>query len=221
MRIFLAALRARLDAGATPYFRALADGGLSRAAFVDSQVQFFTAVAHFNRPMMLLASRMPRLEERLSLVENVFDEHGRGDLARSHERTFLDLLARLDVPEHDVRARPVGPEVRAFNAMLDGVCGAGDPYTAIATLGMIEDLFAVLSAAIGRGIVARGWLGLDEVVHYSTHEVLDVKHCEAFHRIVEPHWPSRRDAIAAGYELGGRSFLQLYDGLYARHHGPA
>lgn len=220
MRTWLRALRARLDASSTPFFRSLADGTMSRGAFVHSQVQFFRAVAHFNRPMLVLASRLDRLEDRLPLVQNAFDEHGRGDLAGSHERTFLELLSRLGVPEHEVRARPMGPEVSAFNAMLDGVCGVGDPYGAVATLGIIEDLFAVLSGELGRGIVARGWLRRDEVVHYATHEVLDLEHCEMFHRIVEPLWNTRRDVIAAGFELGGRAFVQLFDGLYAAASAP-
>ncbi|MBI2390538.1 MAG: iron-containing redox enzyme family protein [Deltaproteobacteria bacterium] len=215
MRTWLAALRARLDASSTPYFRALADGSLSRAAFVESQVQFFRAVAHFNRPMLVLASRLERLEDRLPLVQNAFDEHGRGELAGSHERTFLELLARLGVAEREARARPIGPAVRAFNATLDGVCGAGEAFGAVATLGIIEDLFAVLSAELGRGIVARGWLRRDEVVHYATHEVLDLEHSEMFHRIVEPLWATRRDEIAAGFELGAHAFLQLFDALHA------
>jgi hypothetical protein len=31
---------------------------------------------------------------RLSLLENVHDEHGEGNLSLSHERTFLTLLQR-------------------------------------------------------------------------------------------------------------------------------
>lgn len=214
MRSFLSSLRQRLAAPQSPFFRALHDGSFERDDFVETQVQFFTAVAHFNRPMMALASRMDRIDERFPLVDNVFDEHGRGKLGGSHERTFVELLERLGVPEAQLRARTIGPAVRAFNAAVDGACHHGPVYTAVAMLGMIEDLFAVLSASIGRGIVERGWLDREAIVHYATHEVLDVEHCEAFHRVVEPHWPERREEIAAGYELGGYVFVRLYDDLY-------
>lgn len=214
MRAYLAGLRARLDATNSPYFRALSDGSFEREDFVETQVQFFTAVAHFNRPMLALASRLERVEERFPLVDNAFDEHGRGKLGGSHERTFLELLERLGVPEPVVRARTVGPEVAAFNATVDGTCSTGPAYGAVAALGIIEDLFAVLSAAIGRAIVGRGWLAERDVVHYATHEILDLDHSEAFHRIVEPHWSTRRAEIAAGYELGGYVFVRLYDDLY-------
>lgn len=214
MRTYLAGLRARLAATEGSYFRALRDGSFTREDFVETQVQFFTAVAHFNRPMLALASRLERLEERFPLIDNAFDEHGRGKLGGSHERTFLELLGRLGVPEDVVRARTVGPEVRAFDAAIDGACSLGPVYGAVAALGMIEDLFAVLSAAIGRAIVARGWLTEHEIVHYATHEVLDLEHCEAFHRVVEPHWPARAQEIAAGYELGGYVFVRLFEDLY-------
>jgi hypothetical protein len=214
MRAFLADLRGRLHATDTPYFQALADGTFERDDFIETQVQFFSAVAHFNRPMMAVASRLDRLEERLPFVENVFDEHGRGTLAGSHERTFLELLARLGVDEPTARARTGGPEVSAFNAAVDGICRHGSVLGAIAALGMIEDLFGVLSAAIGRAIVERGWLTPDALVHYATHEVLDREHSEAFHRLVEAHWPKQRAEIAAGYELGGFVFVRLYDDLF-------
>ena len=52
---------------------ALADGSFSREDFVETQVQFLFAVVFFSRPMAVLAGRLPRPEQRLSLLENVHD----------------------------------------------------------------------------------------------------------------------------------------------------
>jgi hypothetical protein len=206
-------LKAKWDAPRTPYFRALTDGSFERDDFVATQIQFLDAVAHFAKPMEILAGRVS-VADRQSLIDNIADEHGHGDAAASHEETFLELLGRLGAPRSVVSSRRRGPEVIAFNAALDGVCAKGDPFTAVATLAVIEDIFAGLSTLIGQSIVHRGWLTKSDVVHYATHEVLDVHHSDSFYAIVEPRFAEHRTAIAAGLELGGYIFLRMYDDLY-------
>lgn len=217
MRDFLQALKARVAPLDNPYLRALGDGSFEREDFVETQIQFLLAVVYFSRPMAILAARLPRPEQRLSLLENVRDEHGGGELAGSHERTFLTLLARLGVSTSEIDRRAQWPEIRAFNAMLLGVCAHDDVPTALAMLGVIEDLFSGISARIGRAIVGRGWLQEEALTHYPTHEVIDLGHAEGFYRLIEPL--SRTDArveyqVEQGLELGAYSFLRLYEDLF-------
>lgn len=218
MRATITALKERLDVESWPYLAALADGRFDRGDFVETQKQFLYAVVFFSRPMAVLAARMPRPEQRLSILGNVSDEHGNGELRLSHEATFLTLLARLGVHTDEVEATAMWPEVRAFNTALTGLTMTDDVPTGIAALGMIEDLFAGISTRIGRGLLAQGWLQADELVHYKTHEELDVQHSDDFYRIVEPRWddgPRARYQVTQGLELGGALLRQLYDGLWA------
>lgn len=217
MRKYLEALKQRTAPLDNTYLRALREGSLSREDFVETQVQFLFAVVFFSRPMAALAARMPRPEMRLALLDNVRDEHGSGDLSLSHERTFLELLARFDVSREQVERRALWPEVRAFNTLLSGLCMLDDTSTAVAALGVIEDLFSSISADIGRSIVKRGWLKEEQVVHYPTHEELDVEHAEGFYRLVEPLYgvhPRHAYQIEQGLELGAYAFMGLYEGLY-------
>ncbi|HEU4533877.1 MAG TPA: iron-containing redox enzyme family protein [Polyangiaceae bacterium] len=217
MRDYLAALKRRLAPADSPYLRALHDGSLTRDEFVATQVQFLFAVAFFSRPMAALAGRLPRPEMRLALLENVADEHGSGNLRFCHESTFLALLARLGVTPEQIERRALWPEVRAFNTVLVGACALDDTLTALAALGIVEDLFAGISASIGRGIVARGFLACDQVVHYATHEALDVDHAEGFYRELEGPYarhPRHAYQVQQGLELGGYAFLRLYEDLY-------
>jgi pyrroloquinoline quinone (PQQ) biosynthesis protein C len=185
LRATVAALKDRLRPLDGPYLRALADGSLSREDFVETQIQFLFAVVFFSRPMAALAGRLPRPEMRLSLLDNVRDEHGEGNLSLSHERTFLALLARLGVALPEIERRALWPEVRAFNTVLAGACLLDDTLTGLAALGIVEDLFSGISAALGRGIVARGFLQAGELVHYQAHEVLDVSHAEGFYAVLD------------------------------------
>lgn len=217
MRTHLSDVKARAAVDAAPYFRALAEKTFPKDDFVETQAQFLFAVVHFARPMATLAARLPSPEDRALVLSNVWDEHGHGDLSRSHQATFLELLARLGLSREALDARAQWPEVRAFNTLLTGLCAHDDVLTALATLGVIEDLFSGISARIGHALVASGWLGEADVVHYRTHETLDVSHAEDFYRLVEPLWakgPRERYQVQQGLELGASAFLTLYRGLW-------
>ncbi|ATB50088.1 TenA family transcriptional regulator [Corallococcus macrosporus] len=221
LRQHIASLKAEWSALELPYLRALREGSFSREDFVETQLQFLAAVAHFPRPMAMLASRLPTSAQRLPLVENIFDEHGRGALAQGHERTFRLLLSRLGVAPARVEQHVPWPEVRAFNVALTGISAFEGPLTGLAVFGIIEDLFSGISLELGRGIVARGWLGAGEVVHYPTHADLDEQHAEGFYQQLDA--PYGTDAGAAveieqGLALGGHLFLGMYDGLFRARH---
>lgn len=217
MRTYIARLKERLNVSANPYLRALHDGSLSREDFIETQIQFLFAVVFFSRPMAVLAGRLPRPEMRISLLHNVGDEHGEGDLSLSHERTFLELLERLGISSADIERRALWPEVRAFNTSLAGLCTLDDTLTGLAALGVIEDLFAGISASIGRGIIERGWMEETQVVHYATHEALDVSHADGFYRELDGPYathPRHRYQIEQGLELGAYVFLRMYEDLH-------
>ena len=217
LRQHIAGLETAWNVPDAPYFRALREGTFAREDFVETQRQFFAAVAHFSRPMAVLASRLPRAEQRLPLVENIFDEHGRGTLAHGHEHTFRTLLERLGVPAPRVDALVSWPEVRAFNLALTGIAAFEDPLTGLAVFGIIEDLFSGISLALGRSIVERGWLDAAQVVHYPTHANLDELHAEGFiQQLDAPHEadPASAHVIEQGLTLGVHLFLSLYDDLF-------
>ncbi|HEY0840547.1 MAG TPA: iron-containing redox enzyme family protein [Vulgatibacter sp.] len=217
MRRYIDRLKSTCAPLDNPYLCSLRDGSMSRDDFVETQIQFLFAVVFFGRPMAVLAGRLPRPEMRISLLGNVHDELGSGDLSLSHERTFLAFLARFGVTLEEIERRALWPEVRAFNTVLAGVCTLDDTPTATAALGIVEDLFASISSAIGQAVVERGWLRREDLVHYTTHEVLDVTHAEGFYgqldRLYDSH-PRHAYQIDQGLELGAYAFLRMYEDLH-------
>jgi len=217
MREAIDELKRRISPGTIPYVTALRDGAMSKDDFIETQIQFLFAVVFFARPMATLAGRLPRPQSRATLLQNIRDEHGNGNLSVCHESTFVDLLERLGVTREEIDTRALWPEVRAFNTTLAGLCALDDAFTGLATLGIIEDCFSTISAGIGRGIVARGFLPEALVVHYATHEKLDVEHAEGFYSaLYEPYASHQRHRyqIEQGLELGAYIFMRLYEDLY-------
>lgn len=201
-----------------PFFIALRDGTFSKSDFIETQIQFFFAVVFFNRPMAALAAKIPTAQLRLEVLRNVWEEHGEGDFQRIHSETFIEFLKRLgDILPADVECRALWPEIRAFNTTLTGCCALDEYLTGVGLMGIIERMFAEISAWIGNEIVNRGWIAQSSLIHYTLHEALDIKHSQDFFDILEYSWeksPEDQYAIEQGLRLGAYIFNRLYGDLY-------
>ncbi|CAM3004195.1 Pyrroloquinoline quinone (Coenzyme PQQ) biosynthesis protein C [Legionella steigerwaltii] len=200
------------------YFVHLNNGTFDKSDFVETQIQFYSAVEFFARPMAALVSRIPCPDQRLGILRNVWEEHGEGDRDRFHKFTFLTFLQRLDgCTFEDVTNRVLWPELRIFNSTLEGVCNSDNYLIGVGTMGMIEQMFSDISFFIGRSVVTRGWITSSQLIHYDLHEKLDIKHAEDFFAILRTAWnsdPHTHDSIEQGLRLGATLFNGLYEGLF-------
>lgn len=219
-RVVALARRAMVDAtfhahlpSASPYVVALASSTLSAEAFAVSQVQFGFAVGNFSKPLALLAARSDSVEKRFVFVENLWDEHGEGNLAKSHAATFGLFLNRLCVSTGVDKRRlsdAQGPAVDAFNQAIVHWADEGDVAEAAASLGMIERLFADYSRLIAKAIVARGWLREDELAHYNLHQKKDHEHADGLFWVAS----DLDDRVFESAILrGAKTFSSLYASL--------
>ncbi len=201
------------------YFAALRNGAFDRQDFIETQIQFYFAVAFFGRPMAAVAAKIPSAKLRVEILRNVWEEHGEGDSGITHGSTFLTLLNRLDgITQTEVDRRVLWPEVRLFNTMLTGACVIDDYLVGVGVMGMIERMFSEISGWIGAAIVERGWLKPEQMIHYNVHQALDVRHSEDFFAVLAG--PFERDVesrylIAQGLRLGAFGFNGLYEDLFA------
>ncbi len=199
-----------------PYFTALTQGEMPLEVFRLSQEQFFFAVRYFPRPMAAILARMPDPHTRLEILHNIVEEHGDFRREHFHQNTFAEFLSRIGARRPEVDDVPMAAGVHAFNCVLMGTCMADEIDTAVCCLGIIEHAFAGISATIGKSAVERGWIPRVDLIHYTLHAELDVRHAEEFFVIAEPAWNDapRQAAIRRGLELGAHAFNQLYSSLY-------
>ena len=185
---------------------------MSLEAFRLSQEQFYFAVAFFSRPMAGLVARLPDYESRVSILQNVVEEHGDFRLAASHASTFGAFLQSLGSDVQSVRDSRPAPAIHAFNSALFSACVLEEIEIGIGCLGIIESAFAELSVRIGNSVVARGWVGRENLVHYALHAELDKRHADEFFALLEPRWdvPEKRELIERGLALGAHIFDRLY-----------
>ncbi|HEU4404126.1 MAG TPA: iron-containing redox enzyme family protein [Polyangiaceae bacterium] len=218
LRTLVDSIGARYERSGNTFFRLLSGNAMSSAGFLYTQAQFFYAVRHFNRPMSLLSARLENLDQRLLLQRNVWEEHGEGDKASSHENTFTTLLARLSAKmRREAREIDVGPEVQIFNSALMGACGFGSVPHALAAFCMIERMFANDSAKIGSAIVKNQWLAREDLSHYVLHADIDVGHANDFLKAIElcPGLERKdvQDDVRRGLVFGATLLWNLFEGL--------
>lgn len=200
-----------------PYFLALADSSMDLANFQASQAQFYHAVKHCARPMSLLIGRMPNPAQRLAILHNIVEEHGEFEPARFHEATFRGFLKSVGTLPSD---RPEAP-VDAFNVLLSGVCSQETITKAVCCIGIIEYAFAEVSALIGRVVVERGWVAGNDLVHYSLHAEIDLRHAAELFEVVEMEPAFDEEEVRSGLKLGLYAFDRLYRDLSVFSRKPA
>src|SRR5687768_9595449 len=161
---------------------------MSQEAFRRTQEQFFFAVTFFPRPMAALVGRIPNPRSRLDILHNLVEEHGEFREELFHHTTFQTFLRRLGCEPAKSEKLPLWPALRAFNAVLTASCVLDELEVGVGCMGIIEHAFADVSAVIGRGVVDRGWVKAEELVHYATHAQIDERHAEEFFAVVEPCW---------------------------------
>ena len=208
------AVAAAYDFSRHPYFVWMAAERTGVVDFRKSQVPFRFAVEAFSQSLAAVLARIPSLEARLGVFDNVAEEHGRGNQLASHKRTFAQYLKALGATPSE-RGVDCPVAVSGFNHALLNFCLAQPHPSGAALLGIIELVYVDIAAAIAETVQARGWAAPGTQRHYQVHQVLDADHAEELFAVARPSWrePSARAATAQALVLGAHWFWQLYRDL--------
>lgn len=205
-----------LDVPNHPFFVALNSGEISKEQFLKTQIEFSHLVKFFNRPMAQVVANIPDAIKRMAIVDNLWEEHGKGVPEKVHGRTILTLIERLggDVSKIDENSNTYN--IKAFNQALRSVAAFEDYRYSTAVFGGIERSFVDISTEICKGIVENGWLPLERITHYALHKEIDIKHAEDFLIVSNNDWDNDQyeSLIRTGIEFGGRLFLNVYTSFY-------
>lgn len=136
--------------------------------FARSQIPFYFAVKAFPRALCYLASMIEEPAVRLSLAENIWEEHGNGDAQLFHINTFHQYLTAIAGKNYELSHNPW------IESWIDSWFANKDIHALACQLAAIEYLYAPMSAKLAEHIET---LSLhNEQAHYSKHAVLDWDH---------------------------------------------
>jgi len=198
-----------------PYFKFLNDGTMSKKFFIESQIDVLEAVRFFSKPMFIIASKLETYEQRQTILKNIIDEHGNGNLDEAHGKTFEKFLFSFGVTRETIINSKSSNVVMSFNKSLL-LCATNETtMRSIAMMGIIEERYSTMSANLVNAILERGWINKSLLNHYSLHENLDVEHAQGFYDLISDGWhsPISKKEIKKGLIMGNSLIGNLYNGL--------
>ena len=197
-----------------PFVRAMFDGSLPLEVAQRTALEIAHVVACFPRFLAAVIANIDDHRERMLLVDNLYEEHGRMDPSHVHEVTYRGFLRELGLDDARAAAHRPGLGVIVYNrAMLD-LCRTQRVPEALGALGVVEEIVARASVGVRRYAAHRR--AASDEAHFSVHETLDLRHADELYDLAEPHWARGDDeAVRLGMRLGHRYHLRLYTDVLA------
>lgn len=215
MKEFILRLKQKTPISKNYYFSKLINDELTLEEFQKSQLKFIDAVLSFTKPMFIISSKLESYEERLSILENILEEHGNGDIAKSHGTTFEEYLILLGVNKKEIKNRNIDSSSQKFNLSLIEHSQKESTYFSLAMMGIIEDRYSEMSKLISEKVLKNKWLTEKTMTHYKVYEKLDIDHAESFYHLIGSNWLNKniQEDIKKGLRFGNKLILNLYTGF--------
>jgi pyrroloquinoline quinone (PQQ) biosynthesis protein C len=161
---------------------------------------FYKIVAPFTGLLCALGGRAPNLRSRFALMDNIYEEMGRGDLNAAHPSLYLKMLESIGVNERSAETFPELASVRLINDHLREVVGRRHFSVASAVLASAESTIPP-SFPVLAGIAQRAFREID-TTFFERHGVRDEGHSEdASILFVTSAEPSQFDVVEAEVAL--------------------
>jgi pyrroloquinoline quinone (PQQ) biosynthesis protein C len=110
----------------------------SREVVLFILASFYKIVDPFTALLCALGGQAPDLRSRFTLMDNIYEEMGCGDLSAAHPSLYLQMLASIGVTRMAADALPELPSVRRINDHLRDVVGRRPFPVATAVLASAE-----------------------------------------------------------------------------------
>lgn len=135
--------------------------------FVKSQIPFYHAVNNFPRALCYLGYLIKDSNIRLSIIENLYEEHGQGKSENFHINTYHEYLLSIS-NGYKLLDNPWITE------WINSWFSSSDAFHTALRLSAIEYLYAPISASISKHI--NSLHTYSEQAHYKKHSILDWEH---------------------------------------------
>ena len=164
-------------------FQLLEADRLTQAEAAAVGLDIFHVVDAFPRFLGAVLANLGDYRERMSLVENLYVEHGRMRVEHVHVVTYRQFLYALELDDARIDAsRPSVAALAYVRAML-ALCAREQPAEALGALGVIEETVARVSPIVGRYGQRRLGAAKGLGSHFSVHETLDLSHADEIYQL--------------------------------------
>jgi pyrroloquinoline-quinone synthase len=217
---FFQALESRLasfDLLQHPYYQAWSRGELTREDLREYASEYWHHVSAFPSYLSALHSQLPDGKLRRLVLENLADEEGLED-GVPHSDLWMDFARGMGADEKDVRARNIGPEMRA---LLEHYRAAmqRSPAAALTALYAYESRVPGIAKTKAEGLAHHYDADASTRRYFTVHITADVHHARVWRNALAAelaaHPEQTETALAAG-EDAARALWTALDGAERR-----
>lgn len=202
---------------AHPFLRRLEERTLNLLQLREFALQYNIYTSYFPRFLAAVAANIPDDNTRASLIENLWEEHGEGNMQYSHRSLFHRFLTALDITEIEWQfAKPLTSTSQYVNALFD-LCHNSHFLKGLGAMGPGTEFFTSDEyALIASGLKKYSFLSSYDIEFFSLHIDMDEGHYSSIVSAVFP-WIDSEDNMKMVRE-GAKEAINLeisfWHGLY-------
>lgn len=175
----------------------------NRQEFLKSQIPFYSAVKSFPRVLCYLASLIYNGEDRLKIAENIWEEHGQGEVTHFHTYTFNQFLISINGKNYEFFSNP------KVESWISSWFDKNNVYDVAINLAAIEYLYALISSEIleyckNNKIVQK---------HYMKHSVIDWDHGKDLLDLALKYTNKNHEDVIDDFTSMQREFINVYKSM--------
>ncbi len=162
-----------------PVITKITKGELSKEQLRLFAIQYSIYCGYFPRFLCACAANIPDDNTRMAIIENLWEEHGSGDLKGSHRVLFEKFAHSVGVTSEDIRnAKPIPSTLINVEYLLN-MCQDGSFIKSLGALGPGTEFFTSQEyELIYRGLQKVEGLTESDLEFWSIHITLDDHHYE-------------------------------------------
>jgi pyrroloquinoline-quinone synthase len=176
----------REEAFRDPMFDAIRSGQMSRAGVKFWVLQARFVVHQFTRFISALHSACPDRAGQSLLAENLWEEHGRGNIERDHHTLIIKLAKSLGANDQELAHTEPLPETSAYIDHCLKVTREGSFVEGLTAIGVgIEHFMPVFFGVLADGLLTNYGLGKHDVEYLTVHIGEDEDHSRRALELIE------------------------------------
>jgi pyrroloquinoline-quinone synthase len=199
-----------------PFLQRCRSGELTLPEVKILAVQMYKFSKQFNRILSSIVSCCPDDQAQWVILDNLFDEMGRGDMSQAHPELFRQFTRAIGISDMALEECPTQPETQD---LIDTYLGLAHQYGYLSALGAVcfasEGLVQALYSQLYQGIQGAAPLSKQSLIFFEVHIDVDDSHAAKLAELIDPRIQTESDAIAIHHAIleAMDARVQFFDGI--------
>jgi pyrroloquinoline-quinone synthase len=199
-----------------PFLQHCRSGQLTLPEVQILAIQMYKFSKQFNRILSGIVSCCPDDQAQWVILDNLFDEMGRGDMSQAHPELFRQFTRAIGICDQALEDSPTQPETQD---LIDTYLGLAHQYGYLSALGAVcfasEGIVHSLYSQLYQGIQGAAPLSKQSLIFFEVHIDVDDGHAAKLAALIDPRIQNESDAIAIHHAIleAMDARVQFFDGI--------